>query len=414
MLAVGLMSGTSLDGIDAALVDITGADAATAVHLRAFATYPLPRAVRSRIQEACAPGGADARLISSLNMELGQLFSDAVGHVCAAAGVAPGELDFVATHGQTIWHEPESSRSFADGARFHAGTLQIGEPAIIAYDHNVRVVSNFRVMDVVAGGQGAPLVPFSEVVLYGSAEQNRVLLNVGGIANVTVLPRGCDAEDVFAFDTGPGNMMVDEACRRLFDCPYDDGGRIAASGAVDASALAWLMANPYVDAAPPKSTGRELFGSQVVSAFLEAHPALAPADAVATLTEFTAATVADACLRWVVPALDGGLDELVVGGGGAHNVALVARLAKRLPGVRVCTQEDLGFSSDAKEAIAFAVLGNQTLAGRPSNVPSATGAHEAVVLGNVTMPPRAGLASGAYASFAERDDSKNIQGVAHE
>lgn len=389
MLAVGLMSGTSLDGIDAALVEIEGVDAETSVELKAFETYPLPGPTRERIRAACQPSGADARLLSSLNMELGQLFSDAVGRICDKAGVDPSWLGFVASHGQTVWHEPDASRVYADGKRYHASTLQLGEPALIAYDHNVRVVANFRAMDMAAGGQGAPLVPFSEVVLYGADDVNRVLLNVGGIGNVTVLPAGRRASDVFAFDTGPGNMMVDEACRRLFDVPYDEGGRIAQAGTVDEAVLAELLAAPYFAAEPPKSTGRELFGAPAVERFLAAHPALAPADAVATLTELTAASVADACDRWVAPRLAGGLDELVVGGGGAHNATLVARLAARLPRTRVCTQEDLGFSSDAKEAIAFAILGNQTLAGRPSNVPSATGAAEAVVLGSVTYPPRA-------------------------
>lgn len=389
MLAVGLMSGTSLDGIDAALVEIEGVDAETSVELKAFETYPLPGPTRERIRAACQPGGADARLLSSLNMELGQLFSDAVGRICDKAGVDTSWLGFVASHGQTVWHEPDASRVYADGKRYHASTLQLGEPALIAYDHNMRVVANFRSMDMAAGGQGAPLVPFSEVVLYGADDVNRVLLNVGGIGNVTVLPAGRRASDVFAFDTGPGNMMVDEACRRLFDVPYDEGGRIAQAGTVDEAVLAELLAAPYFAAEPPKSTGRELFGAPAVERFLAAHPALAPADAVATLTELTAASVVDACDRWVAPRLAGSLDELVVGGGGAHNATLVARLAARLPRTRVCTQEDLGFSSDAKEAIAFAILGNQTLAGRPSNVPSATGAAEAVVLGSVTYPPRA-------------------------
>lgn len=159
-------------------------------------------------------GGADARLLSSLNMELGQLFSDAVGRICDKAGVDPSWLGFVASRGQTVWHEPDASRVYADGKRYHAPTLQLGEPALIAYDHNVRVVANVRAMDMAAGGQGAPLVPFSEVVLYGADDCNRALLNIGGIGNVTVLPAGRCAADVFAFDTGPGNMMVDEACRR--------------------------------------------------------------------------------------------------------------------------------------------------------------------------------------------------------
>lgn len=388
MLAIGLMSGTSLDGVDCALVDIDGVDESTRVELREFITYPMPDATKARILEAVAPGGGDSRLLCSLHAELGHLFSRAVGAVCEKAGVAPGDVAFVASHGQTIWHEPGASRDYADGSRFHAGTLQLGDAAAIAFDHNIRVVYDFRAMDVAAGGQGAPLVPFSEIVLYGSTEHNRVLLNIGGIGNVTVLPRGSRAGDVFAFDTGPGNMAVDEACRRLFGVEYDEGGRVAARGRVDEGVLAELLKHGFFGMEPPKSTGREMFGMQFVEEFLAAHPQMDPEDAVATLTEFTAASVADACERFVAPRLDGELDELIVGGGGAHNATLVTRIAARMPNTHVCTQDELGYSSDAKEAVAFAVLGNQTLSGRPSNVPSATGACESVVLGSVINPPR--------------------------
>lgn len=388
MLAIGLMSGTSLDGVDCALVEIDGVDESTRVELREFITYPMPDATKARILEAVAPGGGDSRLLCSLHAELGHLFSRAVGAVCEKAGVAPGDVAFVASHGQTIWHEPGASRDYADGSRFHAGTLQLGDAAAIAFDHNIRVVHDFRAMDMAAGGQGAPLVPFSEIVLYGSTEHNRVLLNIGGIGNVTVLPRGSRAGDVFAFDTGPGNMAVDEACRRLFGVEYDEGGRVAACGRVDEGVLAELLKHEFFGMEPPKSTGREMFGMQFVEEFLEAHPQMDPEDAVATLTEFTAASVADACERFVAPRLDGELDELIVGGGGAHNATLVTRIAARMPNTHVCTQDELGYSSDAKEAVAFAVLGNQTLSGRPSNVPSATGACESVVLGSVINPPR--------------------------
>lgn len=388
MLAIGLMSGTSLDGIDCALVEIDGLDATTTVDLVAFETYPLPEPTRSRIKEACRPDGGTSRLLCSLNAELGWLFARAVGELCASVQVDTDQLGFVAMHGQTIWHEPEASRSYLDGARYHASTLQLGDPAAVAFAHNVRVVSDFRVMDVAAGGQGAPLVPFSETVLYGSDKVNRVLLNVGGIGNVTVLPRGRDAARVFAFDTGPGNMMIDEACQRLCGMPFDRGGALAASGTPDEQALAELLAAPYFSMKPPKSTGRELFGAAAVEAFLSAHALMRPCDVVATLTEFTAASIVRACRDFVVPQLEGNLDELIVGGGGAHNDTLIAALRRLLPSTHVCTQEDLGYSSDAKEAIAFAVLGNQTLAGRPSNVPSATGAAEHVVLGCVTYPPR--------------------------
>lgn len=388
MLAIGLMSGTSLDGVDCALVDIDGVDAQTRVELRSFITYPMPEGTKSRILEAVSPDGGNSRLLCSLHAELGHLFSRAVAAVCSEAGVEPRQLAFVASHGQTIWHEPGASRVYDDGARFHAGTLQLGDAAAIAWDHNVRVVHDFRSMDMAAGGQGAPLVPFSEIVLYGSRELNRALLNVGGIGNVTVLPRGCGMDDVFAFDTGPGNMAVDEACRRLFGVEYDEGGRIAARGRVNTHVLDELLGGAYFQAAPPKSTGREMFGAQFVEALLSAHPRMAPEDVVATLTELTATSIADACARFVSPRLDGALDELIVGGGGAHNATLVARIAKRVPLTRVRTQDELGYSSDAKEAVAFAILGNQTLAGRPSNVPSATGASGPVVLGSVINPPR--------------------------
>ena len=388
MLAIGLMSGTSLDGVDCALVDIEGVDESTSVRLVAFDTYEMPAPTRERIMEACKPDGGTTRLLCSLNVELGHLFSDAVGRMCRGQGIDASSLGFVATHGQTVWHEPDASRDLGDGARYHASTLQLGEPAIIAFDHNVRVVSNFRPMDMAAGGQGAPLVPFSEVVLYGSATKNRVLLNVGGIGNVTVMPRGRSSDNVFAFDTGPGNMMVDEACRRLFSVPFDEGGSIASRGHVDDAMLADLLSEPYFACEPPKSTGRELFGAAAVGRALEAHPKVSAEDVVATFTELTARSIADACRDFVEPRLDGGLDELIVGGGGAHNATLVGRLSALMPGTHVLTQEDLGFSSDAKEAIAFAILGNQTIHGRPSNVPSATGARMPVVLGNITNPPR--------------------------
>lgn len=388
MLAVGLMSGTSLDGVDCALVEIEGVDRQTTVALREFMTYPMPMATRARILEACAPSGGDSRLLCSLHAELGHLFSRAVGAVCAAAGVKPSSLGFVASHGQTIWHEPDASRAYEDDERYHAGTLQLGDAARIAWDHNVRVVYDFRAMDMAAGGQGAPLVPFSETVLYGSRALNRVLLNVGGIGNVTVLPKGCNEDGVFAFDTGPGNMAVDEACRRLFGVEYDDGGCIAARGRVNEQVLADLMSNEFFSADPPKSTGREMFGAQFVEDFLRAHADMAAEDVVATLTELTALSVVRACEQFVVSRLDGALDELIVGGGGAHNATLMARIAQRMPRVRVCTQDELGYSSDAKEAIAFAVMGNQTIAGRSSNVPSATGASARAILGSIINPPR--------------------------
>ena len=400
MLAVGLMSGTSLDGVDAALVDVSGEGMGTSARLVAFDTLPMPAATGARIMRVCDPKASSTPLLCSLNVELGHLFADAARAVCAKASVSPAELSFVASHGQTVWHAPASTLSGAGAADpacdcCFPSTLQIGEPAVIAWELGVRVVADFRPMDMAAGGQGAPLVPYSEVVLYGDTERNVALLNVGGIGNITVLPAGCgagtagpaEASGVFAFDTGPGNMMVDEACRRLLGVPYDEGGSVAASGHVNDGLLGELMASPYLALEPPKSTGRELFGADAVGRVLEEWEGLPAEDVIATLTEFTAACVADACRRFVEPRV-GELDRLVVGGGGAHNATLVTAISRLLSGTEVLTQEDLGLSSDAKEAVAFVILGNETLRGRPSNVPSATGASCPVVLGSVTYPPR--------------------------
>lgn len=381
MLAVGLMSGTSLDGIDAALVEIDGVDSSTRVCLRAFETLPMPAETRRRIERACDLGKSSSRLLCSLNFELGHLFSQAVDKVCVSAGVSDAALAFVACHGQTVWHEPYPPKGWC------AGTLQLGEAAVIAREHGVAVISDFRKADMAAGGQGAPLVPFSEQILYGDSERNVVLLNLGGIGNVTVLPRS-NTSGVFAFDTGPGNMMIDEACNCLFGMPFDRGGEISKRGSVNKGLLEMLMSSPYLSKEPPKSTGREVFGAQAVDIIISTYRALSPEDMVRTLTEFTSASVADACVRFVEPRVSGSIDRLVVGGGGAHNPVILSGLSERLPNTEVMTQEDLGFSSDAKEAVAFAVLGNQTLHGCPSNVPSATGAAYPAVLGTITLPPK--------------------------
>lgn len=394
MLAVGLMSGTSLDGVDAALVDIGGVDYGTSVQLMAFETLPMPQETRRRILAAVKPGGGTSSELCALNVELGHLFSDAVGAVCRKAEVDPKDIGFVASHGQTIWHNPVADGGLrnpgcpvGDEGRY-SGTLQIGDASIIAWDYNVTVVYDFRSMDMAAGGQGAPLVPYSEAVLYGDKDANVGLLNIGGIGNITVLPKGGDMAKIFAFDTGPGNMMIDEACRRYFGQGFDRDGAIAASGIANEQMLATLMRTPYLFEKPPKSTGRELFGSQMLDVLKSSHPDVSGKDLVATLTAFTAKSVAHSVKHFVLSSLDGGLDRLVIGGGGAHNSTLVQELASYLPQTQVLTQEDLGLSSDAKEAIAFAVLGNQTLKGRASNVPSATGALMPAILGSVIYPPR--------------------------
>lgn len=379
MYCIGLMSGTSLDGVDAALVNISGCGVDTKVELVEFDTYKIPVDIKDEIKKACLHDESSSALICSLNFKLGYLFSNSVKEICKKANISVEELDFVATHGQTIYHIPKKIGSYIPSS------LQIGEPSTIAYENNVKVVSNFRTMDIAAGGEGAPLVPYSEFILYGGRGEDIALQNIGGIGNVTVIPGEKDMRQIYAFDTGPGNMMIDEACQRLFGIPYDKGGQIAASGTVNKEMLDKLMNHPYIFVCPPKTTGREDFGEEYVCTLLERYKHLRYEDIVATLTAFTAETIIDSYKKHVLPKVN--LKKVIIGGGGAHNKTLIKFIQDGLKGIKVLTQEEVGYSSDAKEAIAFAILGNETLNGRGSNVPSATGAKENVILGNITNPP---------------------------
>lgn len=379
MYCVGLMSGTSLDGVDAVLVDINGTGMDTKVQVVKFNTYEIPVDIKEEIKKACLLNESSSALICSLNFKLGHLFSNAVKSICKEANLNPQDLDFVASHGQTIYHIPKAVGSFIPSS------LQIGEPAIIAYENNVKVVSNFRTMDIAAGGEGAPLVPYSEFILYGGRGEDIALQNIGGIGNVTVIPGEKDMRKVYAFDTGPGNMMIDEACQRLFGVKYDKGGEIASRGKINKAMLDNLMSHPYISVFPPKSTGREDFGEDYVCLLLEKYKELPKEDIIATLTAFTAESIIDSYNKHVIPKVN--LKKIIIGGGGAHNKTLMKYLKEGFVGIDVLTQEEIGYSSDAKEAIAFAILGNETIHGNTSNVPSATGASKDVVLGNITPAP---------------------------
>ena len=379
MYAVGLMSGTSLDGIDAALVEIDDFGKKTKIKLIEFITTSIPLDVKDEIKRACSEEQSSVDLICSLNFKLGYLFAEATKNVCNKAGITLENLDFIASHGQTIYHLPKSRDSFIPS------TLQIGEPAIIAYETGVKVVSNFRVMDMASGGEGAPLVPYSEYIIYGSDEENIALQNIGGIGNVTVIPKGGDINSIFAFDTGPGNMIIDEVCQRLFKLNYDEDGKIAANGEIQNDILDDLMSHSYINAFPPKPTGREEFGQQFVDKLLKKYNNKKPEDILSTVTMFTAKSIAVNYKNFIMNKVN--LNKVIIGGGGAHNKTLLSYLKNELPNVSIVTQDDIGLSSDAKEAIAFVILGNETLNNNFSNVPSATGAKEKVILGNITPNP---------------------------
>ena len=363
-LAVGLMSGTSLDGVSTALVRLD--DVASSAQLVAFRQEPYSAPERGAIIDAIARGGA--KDLSLLHVALAERFAGAALQLLAAAKVAPAHLSFVASHGQTVWHEPGRA------------TLQLGDPAVLAERLGVRVVSDFRSRDVAAGGQGAPLVPLADVMLFGHPERGRLLLNLGGMANVTWVPRRGETQGALAFDTGPGVAVIDAVTRRLDpDASYDRDGERARRGRVSAKALAALLADPYFEQAPPKSTGRERFGQAFADRVVEL--AGVGNDAVATATALTVESVARALERWT-PAAAG--DELVISGGGAKNPALVEQLAARVRPRPVRSFDELFFDGEAKEAVAFAFLGLLTLLGKPGNLPGATGARGPRVLGSVT------------------------------
>ncbi len=365
VLAVGLMSGTSLDGMDAALVRFHGPTQAELVH---FVSRPYEGLERDLVLRAI--GEAAAPELAALHVRIAEWAAEAVELLLAGAHRQAADLAFIAFPGQTIWHQPPLV------------TWQLGEPSVLAERFGRPVVSNFRARDLAAGGQGAPLVPMADVLLFGAADHPRVLLNLGGMANVTYVARRANEEGAFAFDTGPGVAIVD-AVARLVDSwlPYDRDGRLAAQGRPDEAVLGDLLGEPFFHEPPPRSTGRERFGSSYAAAL---HARVPGPNGVATAVELTARSVGQALRRWVPPA-----PEVVVSGGGAHHPGLMAALAREVGhawdnGAVLRHFDELFFDGDAKEAVAFALLGYLTMHGQPGNLPAATGAAGPRVLGSIT------------------------------
>ena len=367
-LAVGVMSGTSLDGVSTALVRLT--EDPLEARLVAFRQDAYAAAERGQIIDAIARGGS--RDLALLHVALGERFAGAVLQLLAAAKVTPREVAFVASHGQTVWHEPGRA------------TLQLGDPAVIAERVGVRVVSDFRARDVAAGGQGAPLVPLADVLLFGHPERGRLLLNIGGMANVTYAPRLGVTEGALAFDTGPGVAVVDAVTRRIDPAArFDLDGERARRGKPARKVLEALLADPYFAASPPKSTGREHFSPDYAARLVDEvkRGGGSDNDAIATATALTVETIARAIERWIHAGPD---DQLVLSGGGARNPWLVEQLAARVAPRPLVPFERLFFDGEAKEALAFAFLGFLTILGKPGNLPPATGARGPRVLGRIT------------------------------
>ena len=382
-VVAGLMSGTSLDGVDAALARIEGSGPNLAVAQEAFVHLPYPDALSSLLRRNSTPEHSSVRDLARLNVRLASLYAEAVTRVMDEAGQDREALDLVGSHGQTVHHLPDPADCAGEEVR---ATLQIGSPSTLATRLGVPVVGDFRSADMALGGQGAPLVPYFDYVTCTAPDEDRGLLNLGGIANLTVLPANGDRSEVRAFDTGPANMVIDELATRLFDAPFDRDGRHAANGTPDYDLLADLLEGNYFRREPPKSTGREDFGADYVDRLLGAAQSrsLSAVDTMATATLLTAASVYQAYAQYVRE--EQSIDVLIVSGGGVHNDTLMNMLTDAFSPIPVRPASEYGLNVDAKEALCFAVLAHETVNGVPTNLPSVTGASAPTILGSVSVP----------------------------
>ncbi|MBZ5546563.1 MAG: anhydro-N-acetylmuramic acid kinase [Acidobacteriia bacterium] len=393
MIVAGVMSGTSADGINVAVVRIEGPDnprsRSRRQHLRgqecprytllAHAEYPFPAAVRRTILATMNAELARVADLARLNFLLGELYADAVAKT---ARKHRAKLDLVGCHGQTIYHQGVAAPFLG---RKLAVTWQTGEGAVIAARLGVPVISDFRPSDMAAGGKGAPLVPFLDYFLYRDQRVGRIAQNIGGIANLTAIPAGASPRQIIAFDTGPGNMVIDAVMEELFRRRYDRDGKVAATGQIQEGVVAQLMRESFFHQKPPRTAGREEFGREYVGRFLRLCRGASKPDVVATATALTARSIADAIQRFVLRSRQN-YREMIVSGGGAHNPTLMAMLRSALVklGIELRFSDEFGVPTEAKEAVAFAVLAHETWHRQPSNVPSATGAKRPAILGKIS------------------------------
>jgi anhydro-N-acetylmuramic acid kinase len=391
-LCVGLISGTSVDGIDAALVDIDGHAQGATVKLLAFATYPYPDQVRAELLDLYEDQANAIARLSSLNVVLGELFGQAVLDICAVGGIDATSLEVIGSHGQTVWHQPLPEPG---NLLSRTSTIQIGEASLIAARTGARVIADFRLGDMAVGGQGAPLAPYFDWAIFSDPTRSRAVQNIGGIGNVTWLPAGGRVDDVIAFDTGPGNILIDGLVTMLSGGAqaFDRDGELGAAGEVVPGMLGHLLEDEYLLQPPPKSTGREYYGKDLCQEML-ANTALYPGalldgdaaivqrcrNLIASATAYTAHSIANAYRDWL-PALP---DDVFVNGGGCRNPTLMRMLGDLLIPATVAATDVLGVNGDAKEAMLFALMAHDALAGLPTNIPRATGASRPVVLGKTT------------------------------
>jgi|Deesub1362B_J571_1020462.scaffolds.fasta_scaffold08264_2 anhydro-N-acetylmuramic acid kinase len=381
-LGLGVISGTSADGLDVALVDFSG-ERQIPPRLVAFKTFPYPEEIRQWIQRVAAPEGGRVEEVCRLHAFLGHHTARRIVEFLRSQKVEPRDVDFIGSHGQTVCHLPE--KISVAGIEFRS-TLQLGDPSVIAQKTGILTVGDFRTSDVALGGEGAPLVPLFDWYVYTDPNRARLLVNLGGIGNLTFLPPGAEPEDVIGFDFGPANVLLDHFSRIHFGTPYDPDGRFARKGKINSWLLSFLMKDPFFHRIPPKSTGREYY----LGPFLESlksfpeYDRLSGQDLLATLAEFTACSLRFA-VEHFLPA-SSKVAQIILSGGGARNSFLVERIRAQFHGVSVLSSDSFGFPDDAKEAACFAFLAFRTLKGLPANLPRVTGAERTAVLGKICLP----------------------------
>lgn len=382
MRVIGLMSGTSLDSIDAALVNIEDNGNQVKMDLLALESIPYSEELKDKLNRLLPPNRGSVEELAYMHFYLGKKLAEAAFQVIEKAHLSPSEVSLIGSHGQTICNLPQGEGEFSPHSR-----LQIGDISVIAVQTGITTVGDFRPADVAAGGEGAPLIPYFDYHAFRSTSKNRVIVNIGGIANVTYLPAGARLDDVRGFDTGPGNMIIDAVVRLVDENGegFDRDGRLASQGVPCDPLLKRLMAHPFIGKNPPKSAGREEFGEKFLKQVIEEsrNYNLSHSDLIATVTAFTAEAIAYNCKRFLGP-----IDEVIVGGGGAFNKTLLAMIRERFPHAKVTTTDEYGIPAKAREAMGFALLAYQAFHGRPNNVPSVTGANRPVVMGKIAWGNR--------------------------
>ncbi|MCX8169433.1 MAG: anhydro-N-acetylmuramic acid kinase [Candidatus Methanomethylicia archaeon] len=382
-IGLGVMSGTSIDGVSIAIAEIRGSWINTKFKIIYNNTYPYDDSIRMEIFKLINPKTGNVKKICQWNYVLGEIFVEKIFQAIKEAGLSISEIDFIASHGQTIYHNPKIVNVYGYKTR---STLQIGEPSIIAYKTRVITIADFRHKDVAAGGQGAPISAYVDYIIFRSTEVSRAIQNIGGIANVTYIPRNAELNDVIAFDVGPGNMIIDSLVREMSNgkMNMDLNGEIAARGEINNELLNYMMKHPYLKMKPPKTTGREDFGEKYVKKIIKKVKELNLCweDTIATATYYTAKNIIESYIKY----LPGKVDEMIIGGGGSRNKTLLKMIKELNQNIKVSLHEDYGIPSQAKEPLLMIILANETINGIPNNIPSATGAKERIIMGKIIVP----------------------------